>query len=310
MRTRRLGTSDLELTTIGLGTWAIGGGDWSFAWGPQDEAESLRKIHDALDLGVNWIDTAPVYGMGTAEEAVGKALAGMEQRPIVATKCGRTWRADRTIDAVIKKESVKRECSDSLRRLGIEVIDLYQIHWPEPDADIEEAWDAVCELQAEGKIRWGGVSNFSVSQLERVHSKSPVVSLQPPYSMLRRDVEDGQLPWCAEHDVGVVAYSPMQKGLLTGKMTAERVAGLPEDDHRRRDPMFQGDRLARANELAARLARLGEPHGLSAAAVSVAWVLRRPEVTSAIVGARHPGQLTEIVAAADADLGDGIDTVP
>lgn len=302
MRTRRLGNTDLDLTTIGLGTWAIGGGDWSFAWGPQDEAESIRTIHDALDLGINWIDTAPVYGMGTAEKTVGKALAGMDERPIIATKCGRTWRPDRTIEPCIKKDSIKHECEESLRRLGIDIIDLYQIHWPEPDEDVEEAWDAVGELKAEGKIRWCGVSNFSVAHLERVHARRPVASLQPPYSMLRRDIEGGELPWCKEHGVGVVAYSPMQKGLLTGKMTAERVASLPNDDHRRRDPMFLGDRLDHANDLATQLAQLGEPFGLGAAAASVAWVLRRPEVTSAIVGARRPGQLAEIVPAGDVDL--------
>jgi len=302
MRTRRLGNTDLDLTTIGLGTWAIGGGDWGFAWGAQDEAESIRTIHDAIELGINWIDTAPIYGMGTAETAVGKALAGVAERPIVATKCGRTWRPDRTIEPRIKRGSIKRECEESLSRLGIDVIDLYQIHWPEPEADVEEAWDAVCELKAEGKIRWCGVSNFSVAHLERVHRASPVASLQPPYSMLRRDVEEDVLPWCAEHGVGVVAYSPMQKGLLTGKMTAERVASLPEDDHRRRDPMFLGDRLSHANEMAMQLAKLGEPYGLGAAGASVAWVLRRPEVTSAIVGARRPGQLAEIVGASEVDL--------
>ncbi|MEE2714196.1 MAG: aldo/keto reductase [Planctomycetota bacterium] len=302
MRTRRLGDTDLDLTTIGLGTWAIGGGDWGFAWGAQDEAESIGTIHDALELGINWIDTAPVYGLGTAETVVGKALAGVAERPIIATKCGRTWRPDRSIEPRIKKDSIKRECEESLSRLGVDVIDLYQIHWPEPNADVEEAWNAVGDLKAEGKIRWCGVSNFSVSDLERIHSRHPVASLQPPYSMLRRDVEEDVLPWCAKHGVGVVAYSPMQKGLLTGKMTAERVASLPEDDHRRRDPMFLGERLSHANEMAMQLAKLGEPYGLGAAAASVAWVLRRPEVTSAIVGARRPGQLAEIVGASEVDL--------
>ncbi len=310
MQTRRLGNSDLELTTIGLGTWAMGGGGWSFAWGPQDEADSIRTVHEALDLGINWVDTAPVYGMGTAEIAVGKALSALETRPIIATKCGRTWRPDHTIEAVIKRDSIKRECEASLQRLGVEVIDLYQIHWPDPDEDIEEAWAAVSELKAEGKIRWAGVSNFNVEQMGRIHVRDAVTSLQPPYSMLRREVEEAEIPWCAEHDVGVVAYSPMQKGLLTGKMTEDRVAAMPEDDHRRRDPMFSGEKLAQANALSRRLGEIGADHGLNAAAVSVAWVLRLPAVTSAIVGARAPGHLAEIAPARDAELRDPLSTVP
>ena len=241
----------------------------------------------------------PVYGLGKAEEIVGRAVENMSTRPIIATKCGRMWDDARRITAHIKKDSVKRECEASLRRLGVEIIDLYQMHWPEPDEDVEEGWGAITDLKAEGKIRWGGVSNFSSAQLERAQAHAPVASLQPPYSMLRREVESGPLPWCREHGVGVVAYSPMQKGLLTGKVTPQRVAAFAENDHRRRDPMFRGEGLARANQVAAVLGDIGAAHDATAAAVSIAWVLQHPAVTSAIVGARQPHQLDDIVVAAD-----------
>jgi aryl-alcohol dehydrogenase-like predicted oxidoreductase len=298
METRRLGNTDLHLTEIGLGTWAMGGGDWRFSWGPQDDEQSVRTIHRALDLGINWIDTAAVYGLGHAEEIVGRAIQGMSTRPLVATKCERRWNEERQIYPCLKRESVRAEAEASLRRLGIEVIDLYHIHWPQPEEDIEEGWAAVAELVREGKVRYAGVSNFSLAQLRRVHAIHPVASLQPPYSMLARGVEAELLPYCAANGIGVVAYSPMQKGLLTGKVTPERVAQLPADDHRRGDPEFQPPRLAANMELAEGLRRLAERQAKTASHVAIAWVLCRPEVTAAIVGARKPSQVEETVGAA------------
>lgn len=302
MQTRRLGNSDLYLTEIGLGTWAIGGGDWRFSWGPQDDQQSIQTIHGALDLGVNWIDTAAVYGLGHSEEIVGRALQGMSNRPLIATKCERRWDATGRIYGCLTRESVRAEAEASLRRLGIETIDLYQIHWPEPDKDLGESWSAIAELIREGKVRYGGVSNFSLAQLRRLQAIHPVTSLQPPYSMLARGVEAELLPYCAANGIGVIAYSPMQKGLLTGRVTPERVATLPADDHRRNDPEFQPPRLAANIELAAGLRELAESHGKSAAQLAIAWVLRRPEMTAAIVGARKPSQIEETVAAAGWEL--------
>jgi aryl-alcohol dehydrogenase-like predicted oxidoreductase len=298
METRRLGDTDLRLTEIGLGTWAMGGGDWKFSWGPQDDEQSVRTIRRALDLGVNWIDTAPVYGLGHAEEIVGRATKGMRNRPIIATKCERCWDKARQIYPCLKRESVHAEAEASLRRLGVEVIDLYQVHWPQPEEDLEEGWAAIAELVREGKVRWAGVSNFSLAQLRRVQAVHPVASLQPPYSMLARGAEAQLLPWCAANGIGVVAYSPMQKGLLTGKVTPERVANMPADDHRRSDPEFRPPRLAANMELAEGLRRLAEGRGKTAAHLAIAWTLRRPEVTAAIVGARKPSQVEETAGAA------------
>jgi aryl-alcohol dehydrogenase-like predicted oxidoreductase len=298
METRRLGNTDLFLTEIGLGTWAIGGGNWKFSWGPQDDEQSIRTIHRAMELGVNWIDTAAVYGLGHSEEVVGKAIRGMRDRPIVATKCERRWDRDGKIYPCLKRDSIRAEAEASLRRLKIEVIDLYQVHWPQPDEDLEEGWAAVAELVREGKARYAGVSNFSLAQLRRVQAIHPVASLQPPYSMLKRDVEAELLPYCTANGIGALAYSPMQKGLLTGKVTSERVAQLPADDHRRGDPEFQPPRLAANMELAQGLRRLAESRGKTAAHLAIAWVLRRPELTAAIVGARKPSQVEETVGAA------------
>jgi len=240
MQTRKLGYTDLHLTKVGLGTWAIGGGGWAYGWGPQDDAESMAAIRRALDLGINWIDTAAVYGLGHSEEIIGRALAGRRDEVIIATKCGLVWDEGSTTPyGRLKAESVRREAEASLRRLEVEVIDLYQIHWPDPDADIEEAWGVIADLIREGKVRYGGVSNFSVEQLKRVQAIHPVASLQPPYSMLRRGIEEDLLPYCAANDIGVIAYSPMQAGLLTGKFTKERVANLPDDDWRKRNSRFQ-----------------------------------------------------------------------
>lgn len=297
MQRRKLGWTDLELTRVGLGTWAIGGGDWSFAWGPQDDQMSIETIHAALDQGINWIDTAPVYGLGHSEEVVGQAIAGLSQRPIIATKCGRHWTAEGQIYADLTASSIIREAEDSLRRLNIETIDLYQIHWPDPPEAIDEGWRAVGRLIDDGKIRYGGVSNFSPAQMRSVHDDHPIASLQPPYSMLRRQVEDEALSYCTEHEIGVIAYSPMQKGLLTGKVTEEWVESLPDDDHRRRDSQFRAPELAANIELADGLTQLAEETGHTAAQLAIAWVLRRPQVTAAIVGARRPDQISETAIA-------------
>lgn len=306
MHTKQLGNTDLQLTRIGLGTWAIGGGNWRFGWGPQDSSESIQSIHRALDLGINWIDTAPVYGLGNCEEVVGQALSTLSQRPLVATKCGRCWDENRQIVIRIKRESILQEVEDSLRRLRIETIDLYQIHWPQPDEDIEEAWEAVNSLIKSGKIRYAGVSNFNRSQLERISKIAPVASLQPPYSMLVRGIESELLPYCGEHNIGVIVYSPMQKGLLTGKVTRQWVEGLAADDHRRLDPQFNDPKLSDNLALVEQLSKIAAEHGKSVAQLAIAWTLRRPEVTAAIVGARRPDQVDQLVAAGDWQLPESV----
>jgi aryl-alcohol dehydrogenase-like predicted oxidoreductase len=295
MKTRKLGNSPIHLTPVGLGTWAIGGGDWKFGWGAQDDALSIRTIHEAMAVGINWIDTAAVYGLGRSEEVVGRALKEMKDKPIISTKCERCWEADGTIVPRLKRASVKQECEDSLRRLQVDVIDMYQIHWPQPDEDIEEGWSAVAELVKEGKVRYAGVSNFSVAQLERIRPIHPVTFLQPPYSMLNRSIEAELLPYCEEHDIGIISYSPMQKGLLSGKVTQEWAAALPADDHRRADPQFNEPLLAKNIALTKALAEIAHRYGRNSAELAIAWVLRQPRVTSAIVGARKPGQIKETV---------------
>lgn len=283
----------------------MGGGGWAFAWGPQDDDESIGAIHAALDRGINWIDTAAVYGLGHSEEVVAKALKGRSNRPYVFTKCERTWGEDRQIRKVLKRESILAECEASLRRLGVDVIDLYQIHWPEPDEDVEEGWAEVAKLQTEGKVRWIGVSNFNVAQLKRAAAVAPVVSLQPPYSMLRREVEAEILPHCRANNIGVIAYSPMASGLLTGAWTHERLAGLPADDWRKaKNPLFQEPKFSRHLRLVELLREIGRPHGRGPGEVAIAWVLRQPAVTGAIVGARKAGQLKELVGAAEFRLSE------
>ena len=299
MQTTRLGNSDLEITPVGFGAWAIGGGDWSFAWGPQDDNQSVAAIHEALDLGVNWIDTAPVYGLGHSEEVVGRALAGRAVKPYIFTKCGRVWDETRTIGKRLKASSIRSECEASLQRLGVEAIDLYQVHWPEPDEDVEEGWSELARLQQEGKVRWIGVSNFSVSQMKRAAAIAPITSLQPPYSMLRRDVEAEILPYAREQGIGVIAYSPMASGLLTGTWTKERRDALPEDDWRKhKNPLFQDGAFERGTRTAEVLREVGAGHGASPAAVAIAWVLTNAAVTAAIVGARKVGQYADIAVAA------------
>ena len=303
MRTRKLGYTDLKLTTVGLGTWAIGG-PWQFGWGPQDDDEAIAAILASLETGINWIDTAPVYGLGHSEELVGKALKKTSQKPIIATKCSLLWNDKREKVSCLKAQSIRRECHASLERLGIETIDLYQIHWPEPEEDIEQAWEEMARLAEEGKIRYLGVSNFNVEQIKRLQKIHPVASLQPPYSMLHREVEDELLAYCAQNDIGVVAYSPMQRGLLTGKFSPERIASLPLDDHRRKNPDFHEPQFTATLKLVEQLKPVAERNDKTLAQLSISWVLRRPEVTSAIVGARKPEQILETAPASDWDLND------
>lgn len=305
MQTRRLGNSDLHITPIGFGAWAIGGGGWAFAWGAQDDVDSIASIHEALDLGINWIDTAAVYGLGHSEEVVGKALEGVRMRPYVFTKCARIWDENRQIGKRLKADSIRRECEDSLRRLKVDVIDLYQVHWPEPVEDIDEGWQAMVKLKEEGKVRWIGVSNFDAVQMEQIAKYGPITSLQPPYSMLRRDIEPSILPYCEANSIGVIVYSPMQSGLLTGAWTKERLSALPADDWRReKNKHFQEPLFSRNLRLVEVLKEIGSRHGRTPGEVAIAWTLRHPAVTAAIVGARKPGQLRELVGAAEWRLTD------
>jgi aryl-alcohol dehydrogenase-like predicted oxidoreductase len=298
MQKRRLGYTDLKLTTIGLGTWAMGG-QWQFGWGPQDDGEAIAAILTALEKGINWIDTAPVYGCGHSEELVGKALKQTSQKPFIATKCGLLWNNKREKVSCLKSQSIREECHASLKRMGVEGIDLYQIHRPEPDSDIEQAWEEMARLQEQGKVKHIGVSNFSVTQLDRIRKIAPVASLQPPYSMLNREVEDELLGYCAENNIGVVAYSPMQRGLLTGKFSQERLAGLPLDDHRRINPDFQEPQFTATLQLVDQLRPIAKRNGRTLAQLAISWVLRRSEVTAAIVGARRPEQIAETAKAGD-----------
>lgn len=304
MRTKKLGWTDLNLTAIGLGTFAQGGGSWTFNWGPQDDNESIATIRRALELGINWIDTAAVYGLGHAERILGRAIKGLVEKPIIATKCCRVWNQKGNISKRFTEESVRAEVEASLKRLGLDTIDLYQVHWPGSDAENEEAWTTIAGMVQEGKIRYAGVSNFSAEQIKRIRPIHPVASLQPPYSMIHRDVEKDLLNFCAENKIGVVTYSPMQKGMLSDKFTREFVQNLAPEDHRRRDPDFLEPRLSTNLKLTASLRLIAEKYGMSTAQLAIAWVLRRPEVTSAIVGARRPGQIEETYAAGDRILPD------
>jgi len=302
MQRKRLGNSDMELTPIGVGAWAMGGGNWAFSWGPQDDDESIAAIHTALDAGVNWIDTAAVYGLGHSEKIVARAVAGRSPRPYVFTKCERNWNEKREIVKSLKADSIRKECEDSLRRLRVDVIDLYQIHWPEPDEDVEEGWSTLARLKEEGKVRWIGVSNFNVVHMERCRRIAPITSLQPPYSAISPEVEREILPYCQQHGIGVISYSPMKSGLLTGTMTRERIAKLPPDDFRRRAPAFQEPHLSRNLELAEAMRRIGERHGRSAGEAAIAWVLHNPAVTAAIVGMRSAEQARGVLGALELRL--------
>ena len=302
---RTLGNSDLHLTPIGFGAWAIGGGNWEFAWGPQEDSESIAAIHRALDLGVNWIDTAAIYGLGHSEEVVAQALRGYSgSRPYVFTKCSMRWHADRSIYRSLKSASVREEVEGSLRRLQAETIDLYQIHWPNPEDEIEVGWETLARLKEEGKVRWIGVSNFNVAQMERVQKIAPITSLQPPYSMLRRAIEQEQLPFAQTHAIGVINYSPMVSGLLTGAMTAVRVAAFPQDDWRRRAVEFNEPRLTRNLRLVELLRTIGNDHSVSPGVVAVAWTLHHPAVTGAIVGGRSGKQVEGLAPALNFRLGE------
>lgn len=300
--TRQLGDSDMHLTAIGFGAWAIGGGDWQFAWGPQDDSESIGAIQHALDLGINWIDTAAVYGLGHSEEIVAKALEGWPKKPYVFTKCSMVWSKkllskDSKIDHSLKRDSIRKELEASLRRLRMDAVDLYQIHWPDPDKDIEEGWETMAKLKEEGKARFIGLSNFSVAQMERAAKIAPITSLQPPYSMLNRAVENEILPYCEQHRIGVINYSPMVSGLLTGAMTRERIENFPKDDWRRNNARFQEPQLSRNLKLVELLREIGSSYGRSPGEVAVAWTLRLPAVTAAIVGARSAKQVDGIIGA-------------
>ncbi len=296
---RQLGNSDLQITRIGIGAWAFGGGGWQGSMGPQEDQDSVSAIHAALDLGVNWIDTAALYGLGHSEELVARTIAGRSPRPYVFTKCERVWDGEGNIGACLKAESIRRECEDSLRRLKTDVIDLYQIHWPEPDADIEEGWAELVKLKKAGKVRHIGVSNFSVAQMKRAQAIAPITSLQPPYSIVTREIEEEILPFVAQNNIGVIVYSPMSAGLLTGAMTRERVARFTPDDWRRNLPNFQEPLLSANLRLVEVLREIGQRRSRTPAEVAIAWVLRQPAVTGAIVGFRNPQQLEGICRASE-----------
>ena len=307
MQTRKLGNSDLNITPVGYGAWAVGGSGWQFAWGSQDDNDSIAAVHRSLELGVNWIDTAAVYGLGHSEEVVGRALKSWRgARPYVFTKCGLRWDAKGQVKKVLSADSIRREAEDSLRRLSVDVIDLYQIHWP-PDPDspaLEEGWSTLADLKREGKVRWIGVSNFNVAQLKRAQAIAPITSLQPPYSLLHREVEEDVLPYCLHKGIGVIVYSPMASGLLTGAMTRERAARLPQDDWRRSHTDFTEPNLSRNLELVDLLREIAKRHNRTVGEVAIAWTLRNPAVTAAIVGARNAKQAEGVMRAGDLQLND------
>jgi aryl-alcohol dehydrogenase-like predicted oxidoreductase len=310
MKLRQLGRSDLNITRIGIGAWAIGGGKWEFSWGPQDDQDSIAAIRAGLDLGINWIDTAAVYGLGHSETVVGRAVRGLRTRPYIFTKCSLVWDESREISHNLQAASIHRECEASLKRLGADVIDLYQIHWPAwkggPESaspgSIEEAVGALAKLKDEGKIRHIGVSNFNVQQMRRAQKVAPIVSLQPQYSLVATDVEPEILPYALCQRIGVIVYSPMGSGLLTGAMTRERIAALPEDDWRKRNPNFREPLLSRNLTLVETLRAVGERHDATAGEMAIAWTLKNPAVSGAIVGVRSAQQVAGIAGAAAIDL--------
>ena len=301
---KQLGNSDMMLTPIGVGAWAMGGAGWQFSWGPQDDEESIAAIHKALEAGVNWIDTAAVYGLGHSEEVVGKALQGRSERPYVFTKCERCWDENGMIYGCLKRDSVRRELEASLRRLRMDSVDLYQIHWPGPDEDIEEGWAALAELKKEGKVRWIGLSNFTAAEMERAAKVAPITSLQPPYSLISREGEESVLPYALRHGIGAIVYSPMKSGLLSGAMTRQRIASMHPDDFRKNTPNFQEPKLSRNLELAELLKKIGARHGRSAGEAAIAWTLRHPAVTGAIVGMRSARQAEGVLGALEFRLSE------
>ena len=302
MKISQLGTSDMWLTPIGFGAWAVGGGNWAMSWGPQDDNASIAAIHKAIDLGVNWIDTATIYGLGHSEEIVGKAVKQSRVKPFIFTKSGMVWNEKREIKRTLLE--IRREVEDSLRRLQVEHIDLYQIHWPVEDTDIEEGWSTMADLKREGKVRHIGVSNFSTAQMERCLEIAPITSLQPPYSMLNRAVEAEILPYCLDHRIGVINYAPMHSGLLTGAMSKERFANLPPDDFRRNAKNYQEPLFSRNLAIADFLKQIGARHDVSAGVVAIAWTLANPAVTAAIVGGRSPEQVEGVWPAAKFHLAE------
>jgi aryl-alcohol dehydrogenase-like predicted oxidoreductase len=304
LRTVELGRTGMEISRVGLGAWAIGGTGWWDAWGAQDDDESIATIHRAVELGINWIDTAPIYGLGHSEEVVGRALEGLDERPYVFTKASLHDGGDGAVVHVLERDSIMREVHDSLARLRVDVIDLYQVHWPDPDPDIEEAWGAFAELKEQGLVRHIGVSNFDVAQMRRVREIAPVETLQPPYSLLERAIEDEILPFALAEGIGVIPYSPMASGLLSGSMTAERVASLPDDDWRKHDPRFREPELSRHLALVARLEEVAARHDTTAGAIAVAWTLHHPAVHGSIVGFRRPDQVAALAQAANVELTD------
>jgi aryl-alcohol dehydrogenase-like predicted oxidoreductase len=304
LATTGLGGTGLEISRVGLGAWAIGGGDYDWGWGSQEDEDSIAAIHHALELGVNWIDTAAQYGFGRSEAVVGRALTGLAERPYVFTKGGQPEGPNRTTLQTLRRDSLRREIEGSLTRLGVDAVDLYQIHWPIPDEEIEEGWSALVELRDEGLARHIGVSNFSVEQLRRAQGTTPVETLQPPYSLLDRGIEREILPFTEREGIGVIVYSPMASGLLSGSMTRERIQSLPENDWRTRSERFREPQLSRNLELVERLRGVAERLGVSPGAVAVAWTLRRPGVDGAIAGFRRPDQVDPIVAAANLELSE------
>ena len=299
METRQLGNSEMNITPIGIGAWAMGGGGWEWAWGPQNDSDSIAAIQAALDLGINWIDTAAVYGLGHSEETVARALHLRSPRPYIFTKCARVWDKDGKIDGSLKAESIRRECEASLRRLKVDVIDLYQIHWPQPDEDIEQGWTEMARLQREGKVRYIGVSNFSAQQMRRAQAIAPITSLQPPYSILAREIERAELAFTRQNGIGVIVYSPMHSGLLTGSMTRARIAQFALDDWRRRNRNFQEPLLSRNLRLVELLREIGRRYGRTAGEVAIAWTLSNPAVTAAIVGVRSAEQVFGVIGAGE-----------
>jgi aryl-alcohol dehydrogenase-like predicted oxidoreductase len=301
MKKARLGSSELEITKVGLGTWAIGG-PWQFGWGQQDDNDSIKAILESIEAGINWIDTAPIYGCGHSEEIIGKALKQTSHKPLIATKCSLLWNDKREKVSCLKTKSILAECNASLKRLGTEVIDLYQMHWAEPDEDLEEGYGAMAKCVKAGKVRYLGVSNFTIEQMKRVMKIYPLTSLQPPYSMFRRDIETEFLPFCAKNNIGVIVYSPLHKGMLTGKFTVESVEALPDDDVRKISVDFQMPNLEINFKYIEKLKAIAKRNGYTIAQFAIAWTLRRPEVTAAIVGARRGGQIKETAPAADITL--------
>jgi aryl-alcohol dehydrogenase-like predicted oxidoreductase len=304
---KKLGNSDLEITTVGFGAWAIGGAGWDFGWGHQDDDKSVDAILHALELGVNWIDTAAIYGLGHSEEIVANALSRWNgTKPYVFTKCAQVWDKDKNITLSHDPESIKKECEASLKRLKIDAIDLYQIHWPPRNNDnkIEPAWEMMSKLKEEGKVRWIGVSNFNVDQIKRAQKVAPVTSLQPPYNLINRKYEPEILPFCKENNIGVIVYSPMSSGLLTGAFTKERVASLPEDDWRSRSANFLEPKLSKNLELADKLKEVGKKYKRNAGEIAIAWVLKNPAVTAAIVGARNKDQVNGVMTSGNIQLTD------